>query len=78
MVFQLSHGQKLNSHNLNILLLNLSMKMPKKRDNVLPKLKESLRLKEQAVVLLELSLLNQFHQLEIKWPLQISSKDLEL
>jgi hypothetical protein len=51
MVFQLSHGQKLNSHNSNILLLNLNMKMPKKREDVLKVLKISLRPKEQMVEL---------------------------
>lgn len=35
MDFQLSHGQKLNSHNSNILSHNLNMKMPRKREDAL-------------------------------------------
>lgn len=76
-VFQLSHGQKLNSHNSNILLPNSNMKTPQKRRDVLIMLEESLRPRNKAEELLELSLLSQFHLLEIKLLPQISSRDLE-
>ena len=77
MVFQLSHGQKLNSLNLNILLLNTNTRMLKRRKDALIKLKDSSRHKKPMEELLELLLLNQFHLLEIKLQLQISSKDLD-
>lgn len=78
MVSQLSHGQKLSSHNSNTHLLNSNTKMPKKKEDVLLRLEELLRLLELTVELSVPLLLNQFHLLETKWLLQAISKLLEL